>query len=244
MPSKRAALLLLPNLLSTNSTPELYLPGSVGRAVTTLDGLIAESASGGRRFLGHFLSVEQALALPIAVVDGKTVGEDLDFFLAPIIDKGERWGYVSDGGLPCIADPGARLVRRARQRGIAVQAFIGPSALFLGLMLSGLPAQRFAFHGYLPKKSDERRPAIKRLQERSKSDDATQIAIESPHRNEHLLEDILATLAPETLLCVAWQLTEPGQAVVCQSIATWRKSVRPNLHDKQAVFYIYAGSEV
>lgn len=238
MSSKRSALLLLPNLLGEGTHPDVYLPASVGRAVATLDGLIAESTSGGRRFLGHFLPPEQVRTLPIAVVDGKTDPADLDFYLDPII-QGQRWGYVSDGGLPCLADPGALLVYRARQRGLAIQAFVGPSALFMGLMLSGLPAQRFAFHGYLPKDAGERCDRLVILETRSRSDDATQLFIEAPHRNAHLLDACLEMLAPSTLFCVAWSLTLPDQGVVCESIATWRKNTLPNLDGKQAVFYLY-----
>jgi 16S rRNA (cytidine1402-2'-O)-methyltransferase len=236
----RPALLLLPNLLGEGVHPDLYLPASVARAVATLDGLIAESTTGGRRFLGHFLTPEQVRHLPIAVVDGQTASADIDFYLEPIA-KGQRWGYVSDGGLPCLADPGASLVRRARQRGLAVQAFSGPSSLFMGLMLSGLPAQRFAFTGYLSKKQEERHKELVQLEKRSKSEDSTQIAIEAPHRSDQLLTEAIAALNPATLLCVAWDLTLPGQGTVCQTVATWRKSVLPQLRGKPAIFYIYAG---
>lgn len=237
---KRPALLLLPNLLAEGVHPDLYLPASVGRAVATIDGLLAESATGGRRYLGHFLTSEEARRLPIAVVDSATPDEDLDFYLQPIME-GERWGYVSDSGLPCLADPGAHLVHRARQRGIAIQAFVGPSALAMGLMLSGLPAQRFAFHGYLPKDGEERRMAIIALEKRSRAERATQIAIEAPHRNEHLLADLLSVLAPTTWLAVTWQLTLPDQGVVCQEVASWQRSALPRLHGKPATFFLYAG---
>lgn len=235
----KPALLLFPNLLAETRHPELFLPSSVGKAVNTIDGLIAESASGGKRYLDLFREEKDTRQIPIAVVNKKTPYEDIDFYLDPIT-KGERWGYVADAGLPCIADPGSALVFRARQRGIAIQSFIGPSALLLGLMQSGLPSQRFAFNGYLPKSQEERSKAILKLEERSREDESTQLFIEAPHRNKHLLEELINVLRPESWLCVAWQLTTPDQGIVCQQISAWKKNALPQLDGKAAMFYLYA----
>lgn len=235
----KPALLLLPNLLAETAHPELYLPASVGKAVNSIDGLIAESPTAGKRYLDLFIKDRDTRTIPIAVVNEKTPFEDLDFFLEPIL-QGERWGYVSDAGLPCIADPGSGLAFRARQRGITVQTFIGPSAIFLGLILSGMPSQRFCFHGYLPKSQEERAQAILKLQQRSFEDNATQLFIEAPHRNKHLLEELIKVLSPDAWLCVAWQLTTPEQGVVCQQISTWKRTILPMLDGKTAMFYVYA----
>src|SRR5438105_661180 len=105
------ALLLLPNLLAEQRHHEPYLPNSVDKAVLTLNGLIAESEQGGRRFLSHFFETKQAHNIPIALLNEHTPEQDFDFLLDPI-KKGERWGLVSDAGLPCVADPGSKLVRR------------------------------------------------------------------------------------------------------------------------------------
>ncbi len=235
-PSK-PALLLLPNVLGDVKHHAPFLPASVDKAVASLDGLIAESAGAGRRFLGRFETKKPANDIPIALFNEHTPDADIDFLLEPI-RKGERWGVVSDGGLPCVADPGAKLVRRARQSGIVVQSFVGPSSILLSLMLSGLPGQRFYFCGYLDKEPKQREREIKELEHRSKADGATQIFIETPYRNIHLLEALLKVLSPQTQLCVAWDLTLTTQGVVSQSVELWKKSPLPNLEKKTAIFLV------
>ncbi len=233
--AEKPALLLLPNLLGDHKHHQVFLPASVDKAVQTLDGLIAESDPAGRRFLGRFETKKPLRDMPIAVFDEKTPTSHLDFLLDPM-KKGERWGYVSDAGLPCIADPGAKLVRRARTLGIPIQAFVGPSAIALALMLSGLPGQRFMFHGYLDKEPDMRKKEIAKLEKTAKADKVTQIFIETPYRNRHLLETLLSTLSDKTWLCVAWELTMPDQGILSQPVSVWKKSPLPNLDKRNAIF--------
>lgn len=234
----KPALLLFPNLLGEHRHHELFLPQSVDKAVATIDGLIAESESAGRRYLGRFTTPKPANEIPIAVFDEKTPDDHIDFFLEPI-RKGQRWGYVSDSGLPCIADPGAKLVRRASQSGIIVQAFVGPSSILMALMLSGLPAQKFTFNGYL-----DRDPAksIRLLEKSSRDEKTTQIFMEAPYRNQQTLEAIMETLYDDTYLCIAAELTMPSQTVLTQQIKYWKKSPLPNLNKKNALFLISAAS--
>lgn len=234
----KAALLLLPNLLGEILHHSMVLPASVDRAVSTIDGLICESETAGRRYLKHFVTKKPAREIPLAVYDEHTRDSDIDFFLEPI-RQGERWGLVSDAGLPCIVDPGHKLVARARTSGIAVQGFSGPSALMHALMLSGLPGQRFAFHGYLAKDAKERGKALTLLERSSASCDATQIFIEAPFRNQHLLETAIDVLQLDTLFCAAWNLTMPSQGILCQSIAQWKKMPLPNLEKKPVVFLLF-----
>lgn len=237
--SKKPALLLLPNLLGEHAHHEVFLPNSVDRAVETIDGLISESVGGGRRFLSRFKTPKPAHEIPIALLNEHTPDADLDFLLEPII-KGERWGLVSDSGLPCMADPGAKLVARARQRGLPVQAFVGPSSLTLGLMLSGLPSQCFAFHGYISRDASEQKQQLQLWEKRSKQEQATQIFIETPYRAPQVLQSLISTLSDSTLLCVASELTSPSQMVVTQSIATWKKMAVPNLLNKPTIFLFSA----
>lgn len=239
MDKKKAALLLLPNLLGEQRHHEVFLPGSVDNAVKTIDGLIAESDQGGRRYLSHFEMDKLPHQIPIALLNEHTPDADLDFLLEPLV-AGERWGLVSDGGLPCIADPGSKLVRRARQLGIAIQAFVGPSSILMALMLSGLPGQRFSFRGYLPKEQAERKTEIRKLEQASKASQATQIFIEAPYRNAFTLADTLAILHENTWLCVAWDLTLPTQGVVSQSVAHWKRTTLPNLEKKPAIYLVAA----
>ncbi len=230
-------LLLLPNLLAEQPHHQLYLPASVDKAVSTLDGLIAESETGGRRYLGRFETKKPPAQIPIADLNKHTKEADYDFLLEPI-KKGERWGLVSDAGLPCIADPGSALVARARQIGIVVQAFVGPSAIMLSLMLSGLPGQRFAFHGYFQQEK------LKEWEKRSQSDQATQLFIEAPYRNRKTLDYLLENLVGPTKLCVAWDLTLPTQGIVSQTVTAWKKSPLPNIDKKPAMFlFITSGAQ-
>lgn len=235
----KPTLLLLPNLIGDQRHHEPYLPSSVDKAVASLDGLIAESETAGRRYLGRFKEPKEAQNTPIALYNKNTPAEDIDFLLEPI-RKGERWGYVSDGGLPCIADPGAALVMRARQTGINVQAFVGPSSILLALMQSGLQGQQFAFHGYLDKDATKRSKELQQLEKDSKRNNATQIFMEPPFRNQQTMEQILNTLDDSTWLCIAWDLTLPDQGIVTQKIETWKKSPLPNLQKRNALFLIYA----
>jgi 16S rRNA (cytidine1402-2'-O)-methyltransferase len=237
--TNKAALLLLPNLLAEHRHYEVFLPNSVVKAVQTVDGLIAESETQGRRFLKRFETKKPAAEIPIALFNEHTPDDHLDFLLEPLV-KGERWGLVSDAGLPCIADPGAKLVRRARQIGIPIQAFVGPSSILLSLMLSGLPGQKFAFHGYLDKDMKKRHPQLLKLVRQSQQEQATQIFMEAPYRNKATLENLLEALPDQTWLCVAWDLTLPTQGVLSQPVHFWKKSPLPNLDKKPAIFLFYA----
>lgn len=238
--SLKSGLFLLPNLLGEHRHHEMFLPSSVDKVVSTLDGLIAESESAGRRYLGHFATKKPAAEIPIAVYNKHSKDEDLDFFLEPI-SQGERWGYVADAGLPCIADPGSKLVARARLLGLAVQAFVGPSSILLSLMLSGLPGQHFTFHGYLDVNQDNRKQKISLLERQSREAQSTQIFIEAPYRNQPLLQALVDTLHDQTRLCVAWELTMPSQGVLSQPVALWKKSPLPNLEKKESIFLFHAG---
>lgn len=236
---KKAALLLLPNLIAEHKHHAPYLPASVDKAVLSLDGLIAENPHAGRRYLKRFMELRDADSVPIAICNKHSGKEDIDFLLEPVVE-GQRWGFVSDGGLPCMADPGAQLVFRARQLGVAVQAFSGPSSITLSLMLSGFSAQSFCFHGYLPKEQQARQSHIRQLEEHAQQ--TTQIFIEAPHRNAHLLEDLLETLSPKTWLCVTWDLTLASQGVVTQPVEVWRKTPLPSIQKKPATFLISAAT--
>lgn len=235
----KPALLLFPNLLGDHRHHEVFLPASVDKAVATIDGLICESEKAGRRFLSRFPTKKTALEIPINIYNEHTSDEDIDFILEPI-RAGERLGLISDGGMPCIADPGSKLVKRARQSGIVVQAFVGPSSILLALMQSGLPGQRFAFNGYL--KADEigRIKDIKRLETVSKTEKSTQIFIEAPYRNVHLMQGLLNTLKDDTWLCVAWELTMPDQGIMCEPVERWKKMPLPNIDKKPAIFILCA----
>jgi 16S rRNA (cytidine1402-2'-O)-methyltransferase len=237
MMSNKPTLLLLPNLLGDYRHAEVFLPASVFKAMQTLDGLIAESDVEGRRYLKRFETKKPAMEIPIALFNEHTPDDHIDFLLEPVI-AAERWGLVSDAGLPCIADPGSKLVLRAIARGIHIQAFVGPSSILLALMLSGLPGQKFFFQGYLDKSAEKRKEQIKQLSHQSQKEKTTQIFIEAPYRNVHTLETLLQTLPDHGLLSVAWDLTMPTQGVMTQTIALWKKCSLPNIDKKPTIFLV------
>jgi len=239
MEKKKPVLLLLPNLIGDQKHHEPFLPNSVDKAVQGIDGLIAESEQAGRRYLGRFIDVKQAHGVPIALFNEHTPDDHINFLLEPIL-KGERWGVVSDAGLPCIADPGAKLVARARKLGIVIQAFVGPSSIFMALMLSGFSGQRFTFHGYLDKDLEKRKHQMKLLEKTAKADKSTQIFMEAPYRNQQTFSALLEALDDSTLLCAAWDLTMPSQGILSQSVAVWKKSPPPNLDKRNTIFLVSA----
>lgn len=236
---EKPMLILLPNVLIESLDPSKVLGADVGEAVASLDGLICESEKAGRRYLSSFNTKKPPREIPIAVYNKNSDEGDIDFFLEPI-RAGERWGLLSDAGLPCIADPGNQLVARARATGIVVQAFSGPCSFVHALLLSGLPGQSFSFHGYLPKEPDNRKVKLLQIEKKSQAEQSTQIFMETPYRNQHLLQTALEILNPATLFCAAWNLTAPSQGVICQMISQWKKMALPHLEKKPAIFLLLA----
>ena len=153
--------------------------------------------------------------------------------------KGFDIGILSEAGSPAIADPGADVVQLAHERGIRVIPLVGPSSLLLGLMGSGLNGQRFAFHGYLPIDQSERRKTIKNLERYSMELDQTQLFIETPYRNNKLMEDLTSTLSSKTRLCVAADLTLPTEYIVTREVQDWSGNI-PDLHKRPTIFLLQA----
>ncbi|MBM3197782.1 MAG: SAM-dependent methyltransferase [Chlamydiae bacterium] len=226
MPGK---LFLLPNLLTEeDECPLRSMPSRVGEIVPSLDGLIAESEKGARRYLKKFPFPEgrRFQEVPIYLLNEHTKQEEITSLLEPLL-QGKTLGLISDAGLPCLADPGAPLVFLARQKDIEVEAIPGPSSLILALMLSGLSAQKFSFLGYLDKDVEKRRFAIKQLEKESKQKGMTQVFIEAPYRSAALLTTLLETLEESTQLSVSTRLTYPDEMTITLPIRLWKKMTSP-----------------
>ncbi|MBF0510840.1 MAG: SAM-dependent methyltransferase, partial [Candidatus Omnitrophica bacterium] len=144
---------------------------------------------------------------------------------------------ISEAGCPCVADPGADLVSLAHQNGVKIIPLVGPTAIILALMASGLNGQNFAFNGYLPKERKEKIQKIKMLQERSKKEGQTQIFMETPYRNQNMLEDILLSCDDKIRLCVAFDITGSCEMIQTKSIKEW-KSNPYHLDKKPALFLV------
>ncbi|MCB1110992.1 MAG: SAM-dependent methyltransferase, partial [Chlamydiia bacterium] len=167
--------------------------------------------------------------IPIRLLNEHT--ESIDELLGPL-QKGETWGLISDAGLPVMADPGARLVRRLRSLNIPVETFPGPSSIVYALQLSGLSAQNFTFHGYPPRQEEALRERLRTLPK-----DHTHVWIEAPYRSDALLKKFVAHLQDETELSVSWNLTLPNQGVRTGKILKWRQDF-PTLGKVPAVFIV------
>lgn len=231
-------LYLLPNVLGPVENIHDFLPHSVDLILSELDGLIAESEGGGRRYLKRFQTKKPPYDIPIALLNKHTSRNEIDFLLEPLL-KGENWGLLSDAGLPCLADPGATLIRRAQQHKIKIEALSGPSSIIFALMLSGLPGQNFFFHGYIPKKPEERTEALRNWE---KMKGVTHIFIEAPYRNEHTFKACLQTLHQETLFCVASNLTLEDQFVQTAPIGFWKEREKEMVLGKKPAIFLFLSS--
>ena len=210
------------------SAPEESLPAPSLQTIRSIHDFAVENAKSARAFLG-------ALGMPVRELNISVIGEERDP-LAPLRAK-RPLGLLSEAGCPAIADPGAAIVEAAHREGFRVVPLIGPSSLVLALMASGLEGQRFAFSGYLPREGPERARRIRELEQRSKREHETQIFIETPYRNEVLLAALLETCRPDTRLCVAADLTLPGETVISKPIREWRGTA---IGRRPAVFLLLA----
>lgn len=156
-----------------------------------------------------------------------------------VMTKGDSMGLMSEAGAPCLADPGEQLVELAHQHGIRVVPLVGPSSIMLALMASGLTANNFSFRGYLPVRPQERRKKIVELERLSRKYDEAQIFIETPYRNTQLFEEILKACLDDTLLCVAREITQPGEYIRTLPVSKWRKT-KVGLHKRPTVFILCA----
>jgi 16S rRNA (cytidine1402-2'-O)-methyltransferase len=242
---RSASLYLFPNLLADLESHAAYLPTSIDAAVAQISGLIAENEKEGRRFLRRFSFNPPHSAtlsktfrdIPIRLLNEHSTEGDKKELLKEI-KQGGKWGLVADCGMPCLADPGADLVLMARENGIPVETFAGPSSILFALVLSGLGGQRFTFHGYLPKEQDQLIQELKRIEKISSKEKSTHLCIETPYRNCRLLEKMLAVLEGQTWLCVACDLTLPSQYVQTMQIKDWKKKPPPDLDKRPAVFVL------
>jgi 16S rRNA (cytidine1402-2'-O)-methyltransferase len=229
-------LYLIPNLLGEGA-PDMALPPGVLRIVAALDEFIVENERNARRFLSRLGHPRPIRELVFHTLDQHTAPRALATYLAGA-EAGCHIGFISEAGCPGVADPGQEMVALAHRKGIAVVPLVGPSSILLALMASGFNGQRFAFHGYLPIKAEERTQAIRQMEQDAYRKDQTQIFMETPYRNNQLLNDVVALCQPETRLCVAADLTLPTESVSSRTIGQWRKSL-PDLHQRPAMFLLY-----
>lgn len=222
----KGKLYLIPSPLGEYD-PAQVIPAPVLERLRSIRKYVVEEARTVRRYLsaaglrGHIGELE------LRELNEHTQPSEVEILLSLFSDPDgspSDVGLISEAGLPAVADPGARLVALCHIHGIQVVPMVGPSSLMLALMGSGLNGQCFAFCGYLPAKTDERRKAIREIERRSSQLNQTEMFIETPYRNDSMMADLLAALQPKTRLCIAADITLPDETIMTRTVREWQKS--------------------
>lgn len=233
---KKGILYLIPVPLGATPT-DAVLPKPVCEQAAELQHFIAENAKSARAFLKSLPSKTPLQEIAITELNEHTPLSALPALLEPLL-SGVDVGLISEAGCPAVADPGANLVALAQDQNICVVPMIGPSSILLALMASGLSGQNFAFHGYLPAKDDDRQRKIVALEKDSRAEKRTQIFIETPYRNQKMLESLLKSCSPQTRICVATDLTLNSETVVTRTATAWKKMGLPEIDRRPTVFLL------
>lgn len=235
MRPEKGKLYLIPCTLG--DTPPLeVLPLVVKKTVENTNHFIVEHEKNARRFIKSIHSKKSQSDLIIQEINKFTREDEIPKMLTPCM-QGHDVGVISDAGCPGIADPGADVVLEAHRRGIKVIPLVGPSSILMAMMASGFNGQNFAFNGYLPIDKGERKATIKRLEKLSKEFNQSQSFIETPYRNNQLLESLLRTLHGETMLCIACDITLASEDIRTASVSEWKK-IKVDLHKRPTLFIV------
>lgn len=230
-------LYLLPVPLGDDANPKDVLPQTVEKSIEFIDYYIVENEKTARRFIKAILPTKKQPDLKLSVLNKHTLASDHLAFIQPCME-GKNVGLMSEAGCPGVADPGAAIVKIAHEKGIQVVPLVGPSSILLAIMASGMNGQSFAFNGYLPIEKSEKKAALKNLEKLSQDKSQSQLFIETPYRNNKLLEDVLQALQPNTHLCIAADITLPTEFIKTKTVAQWKKEI-PELHNRPCIFIIH-----
>ncbi|WP_455169849.1 SAM-dependent methyltransferase [Aegicerativicinus sediminis] len=231
----RGKLYLIPTRLGDNPPLEV-LPISIKKIIELVDDYIVENEKSARKFIKKICPRKPQPKLNLYPLNKYSKQEEIISYLNPCLE-GKNMGLLSEAGCPGIADPGADIVKLAHEQGIRVVPLVGPSSIILALMASGMNGQNFAFNGYLPIDLKEKRQALKALEKKSAEEGQSQIFIETPYRNNKILEDLISILHPDTRICVACDLTLPTEYINTQSAGNWKK-IKIDLHKRPSIFII------
>ena len=232
----KGKLYLIPSPLG-DGAPSEVLPAPVLEFLPSLSCFVVEEVRTARRFLSSAGLKGHIQELEFHELNEHTMDKEVQE-LVKLFNDGRNVGLISEAGLPAVADPGARLVALCHRQGIDVVPFVGPSSLMMALMSSGLDGQSFAFVGYIPAKTEERRQALKTLEKRSRGQ--SQILIETPYRNDSLFQDMLSVLSGETRLCIAANITCPDQFIRTLTVTEWKKQKDFSIGKRPCVFIFQA----
>ena len=221
MSNTKGKLYLIPSPLGEN-LPEEVIPMPVLRSLENFRTFVVEEVRTARRYLSKAGLKGRIEGLEFHELNEHTDQATVEGYIK-LFDGGNDVALISEAGLPAVADPGAQLVALAHQHGIEVVPAVGPSSLMLALMASGLNGQSFAFCGYIPAKTDERRNRLKTLEKVSSQLKQTQILIETPYRNDSLFQDILSVCSASVRVCVAANITMPDAYIKTSKVSEWKK---------------------
>ena len=231
-----ATIYLIPTVLAEGITEPL--PAYILNAVKNCSCFFVENERTARRYL--------KLLWPQMIIDDfewfnmKEVTSEVDVAFKQKIKEGKTIGIISEAGCPGVADPGQQLVETAQNLNVQVKPLVGPNSILLALMASGMNGQHFQFCGYIPIEQAERIKQIKSLEAESRQKNCTQIFIETPYRNNQLLETLLKSLQPQTRICIAVDITATTEMIQTKTVQQWKTSI-PQLHKRPAIFLLYAG---
>jgi len=234
MPGK---LYLIPNVIA-DDTQNVVITAQVRNELPHIVHFLAEDIRTARRYLSSLRIYESIEPLHFSVLNKDTPPQELEELFEPVV-KGHDMGVISESGCPGVADPGALAVKYAHDRGIRVVPLVGPSSLLLALMASGLNGQRFAFQGYLPIDPREAAKVVKDFERESRQKNQTQLFIETPYRNNAVFDVLIKNLNPETLLCVAVEVTGKEESILTQPVSRWRQT-SPTWPKAPAIFLFLA----
>ena len=219
----KGRLFLIPSPLGDNDPAEV-IPAGVLSMLPSISTYVVEAVRTARRYLSAAGLKGHVQDLEFHELNEHTTPEEVEA-LMKLFDDGRDVGLITEAGLPAVADPGAQLVRLCHRHGVEVVPMSGPSSLMLALMASGLNGQSFAFLGYLPAKTEERRQALRSIEKHSSTARQTKIFIETPYRNDSLLADILSVCRADTEVCIAANITMPDAFIRTKTAGEWKKSV-------------------
>ncbi len=234
---KKGTVYLFPVTLGSNESIPKVIPAYNREILHGIRVFIVENIRSARRFIkksGHPFPVDEMQFFEL----NKHTPEDAAYSFLQPAENGEDMGVLSEAGTPAVADPGAVVVGLAHRKNIRVVPLVGPNSIILALMASGFNGQQFCFHGYLPIETRQRGEKIRELEQNVWRKNTSQIFIETPYRNNKMLESLIKTCKPQTLLCVASDLTLPSERIITQNMAGWKKETA-DINKKPAVFILY-----
>ena len=234
---EKGKLYLIPTTLGDTGETADVIPTSITQIINSIDEYIVENEKSARHYLKKMGIKKPLQEIILHPLNQHTQPNEISTYLNSIAD-GKNIGIISEAGCPAIADPGSEVVKIAQRKNIQVIPLVGPSSILLALMASGFNGQNFTFNGYLPKERSERIAKIKDLERLAQRKNQTQIFIETPYRNMHLLEDLVSSCESATQLCIACDITLPTEFIKTKSINEWKKKM-PDINKKPTIFLIY-----